>query len=326
MKSLNVDQITTRGKPRQIHTKQISNGFRLCSSRHHRCHDRSKKKGKRKPEEVVVTLSPSQDAYNKRLAETLNLNRTHRILAFKNKPQPPPLQAYSSLHQQQQQLPKPRRHIHQTCRKTLEAPDILDDFNLNLLDWSSHNVLAIALSHTLYLGDASTGSVSELVTIEQNKGPITSISWSPDGSYIALGLNNSQVQVWDSSSNRKLRTLNNLHQSEVGSLAWNNHILTTGGMDEKIVNNDVRTRSHVVGEVCGLKWSGSGKELASGGDDNVVHIWDHSAGSQWLHRLEEHSSAVKALAWCPFLSSLLATGGGGEDGTIKFWNTHTGVC
>ncbi|KAL0836202.1 hypothetical protein Bca101_088091 [Brassica carinata] len=49
------------------------------------------------------------------------------------------------------------------------------------------------------------------------------------------------------------------------------------------------------------KWSGSGKQLASGGNDNVVHVWDRSA-------------------------ALLATGGGGGDGTIKFWNTHTEAC
>ncbi|CAN6861902.1 unnamed protein product, partial [Brassica oleracea] len=74
----------------------------------------------------------------------------------------------------------------------------------------------------------------------------------------------------------------------------------------------------------------SGKQLASGGSDNVVHVWDAAISSitttQWLHRLGEHTCAVKALAWCPFQSSLLATGGGGGDGSIKFWNTHTGAC
>ncbi|KAF3557973.1 hypothetical protein F2Q69_00011633 [Brassica cretica] len=124
--------------------------------------------------------------------------------------------------------------------------------------------------------------------------------------------------------------------SRVGSLAWNNNILTTGGMDGKIVNSDVRIRPVLAtyrghsGEVCGLKWSASGKQLASGGSDNVVHVWDAARSSttttQWLHRLEEHTYAVKALAWCPFQSSLLATGGGGGDGSIKFWNTHTGAC
>eukprot|EP00261_Vitis_vinifera_P028139 XP_010662198.1 PREDICTED: cell division cycle 20.2, cofactor of APC complex-like [Vitis vinifera] len=50
--------------------------------------------------------------------------------------------------------------------------------------------------------------------------------------------------------------------------------------------------------------------------------------SQWLHRLEDHTTAVKALTWCPFQRNLLASGGGGNDQCIKFWNTHTGsqVC
>jgi cell division cycle protein 20 (cofactor of APC complex) len=52
-----------------------------------------------------------------------------------------------------------------------------------------------------------------------------------------------------------------------------------------------------------------------------------SAGrTQWLHRLQDHLAAVKALAWCPFQSNLLASGGGGGDRCIKFWNTHTGAC
>lgn len=133
----------------------------------------------------------------------------------------------------------------------------------------------------------------------------------------------------------QLRTLQGGHNSRVGALAWNNHILTTGGMDSLINNNDVRIRSHIVEtyrghqqEVCGLKWSGSGQQLASGGNDNLLYIWDRSANTQtqWLHRFEDHTAAVKALAWCPFQSNLLASGGGAGDRCIKFWNTHTGAC
>ena len=38
--------------------------------------------------------------------------------------------------------------------------------------------------------------------------------------------------------------------------------------------------------------------------------------------LKTHTAAVKALAWCPFQGNLLASGGGGGDRCIKFWNTH----
>ncbi|KAL3837977.1 hypothetical protein ACJIZ3_022568 [Penstemon smallii] len=294
------------------------------------------KKGKENP---ALSSSPAREAYRKQLAETFNMNRT-RILAFKNKPPTPvdaiPQEFSATTHQVK--AAKPRRHIPQTSERTLDAPDLVDDYYLNLLDWGSSNVLSIALGSTVYLWDASDGNTSELVTVDEEMGPVTSVKWAPDGRHIAVGLNNSEVQLWDSTSNRMLRTLKGGHGSRVGALDWNNHILTTGGMDGQIINNDVRVRSHIVEtyqghhqEVCGLKWSASGSQLASGGNDNLLHIWDRSMASsnaptQWLHRMEDHTAAVKALAWCPFQGNLLATGGGGGDRTIKFWNTHTGAC
>ncbi|KAL5715015.1 hypothetical protein ACHQM5_016904 [Ranunculus cassubicifolius] len=291
-----------------------------------------------KGEQNQVPVSPAKEAYRKQLAEVLNMNRT-RILAFKNKPPvaeslfPEPTSSVS-----QSKPIKPRRSIPQTSERTLDAPEILDDYYLNLLDWGSTNVLVIALGDTVYLWDASDSTTSELLTVDADSGPVTSVSWAPDGRHIAVGLNNSEVQLWDTASNRRLRSLRGGHSSRVGSLAWNNHILTTGGMDSLIINNDVRIREHIVQkyeghqqEVCGLKWSSSGQQLASGGNDNLLHIWDRSMASsnsatQWLHRMEDHTAAVKALAWCPFQSNLLASGGGGSDRCIKFWNTHTGAC
>ncbi|KAK4278817.1 hypothetical protein QN277_016612 [Acacia crassicarpa] len=280
--------------------------------------------------------NPNADSpYQKLLAEAMNMNRT-RILAFRNKP---PEKVELMPHVSALYVPKSRRFISQNPERILDAPDLVDDYYLNLLDWGSSNVLAIALGNTVYLlWDVSNGSTSELVTVDGENGPITSVSWAPDGRHIAVGLNNSEVQLWDAASNRQLRTLRGGHRQRVGSLAWNNYILTTGGRDGRIVNNDVRIRSHFVEtyrgheqEVCGLKWSTSGQQLASGGNDNLLFIWDRAKSSsnsatKWLYRLEEHTSAVKALAWCPFQGNLLATGGGSGDRSIKFWNTRTGAC
>lgn len=55
--------------------------------------------------------------------------------------------------------------------------------------------------------DASDGSTSELVTIDEDIGPVTSVKWAPDGRHIAIGMNNSEVQLWDSTSNRLVSTL-----------------------------------------------------------------------------------------------------------------------
>jgi cell division cycle protein 20 (cofactor of APC complex) len=90
----------------------------------------------------------------------------------------------------------------QSAERTLDAPDLVDDYYLNLMDWGSSNVLSIALGDTMYLWDASSGSTSELVTVEEDNGPITSVSWAPDGRHLAIGLNSSDIQLWDTSSNR----------------------------------------------------------------------------------------------------------------------------
>ncbi|KAI3680910.1 hypothetical protein L6452_35689 [Arctium lappa] len=96
------------------------------------------------------------------------MNRT-RILAFKNKP-PTPSEAMfneSCASVQHSKPVKARRYIPQ-----------------NLLDWGSNNVLAIALGNTVYLWDASEGNTSELVTVDDEVGPVTSVKWPPDGRHI----------------------------------------------------------------------------------------------------------------------------------------------
>lgn len=122
------------------------------------------------------------------------------------------------------------------------------------------------------------------------------------------------------------------HTNRVSALAWNNAILSSGGRDSAVRNWDVRKRKHEAcvstlnnheQEVCGLRWSHNGMQLASGGNDNMLCIY--SAGFELQHRINAHQAAVKALAWCPFQSNLLASGGGTADRCIKFWNTTTGA-
>ena len=47
--------------------------------------------------------------------------------------------------------------------KVLDAPDLQDDFYLNLIDWSHQNLLAVGLGPSVYLWNAGTSEVSLLV-------------------------------------------------------------------------------------------------------------------------------------------------------------------
>ncbi|KAJ4768433.1 hypothetical protein LUZ62_033716 [Rhynchospora pubera] len=277
-------------------------------------------------EDSMVGISPSREAYRKLLVDTLLQGRT-RIFKFRNQPRTP---KRSFLDLPPAQPIKKQRRIPHHPEESLDVQDIICNRQLNLLDWGSNNILAVAVNDTVYLWNATTKSVSELVTVDD---PITSVSWDLDCRRIAIGLNNSHVQLYDPATNKMIRTLQGNDQDVlVGSLAWNNYLLTTGSADGLIINNDVRIRSPIVSTydnhsdgICGLKWSPSGQYLASGGADKLVHIWDISK-SDPLHRINDHTASVRALAWCPFQSNLLASGGGKTDESIKFWNASTGAC
>lgn len=223
--------------------------------------------------------------------------------------------------------------------RVLDAPALVDDFYLNLLAWSLTNLLAIGLEDAVYVWNASTGSVGLLCELP-NRSIATSLRWSDDGSYISIGKDDGHIEIWDIETNTKLRTLNcDNHQSRVALSAWNRHILTTSSRAGTIYNSDVRLPSHVTSkfegahsaEVCGLEYNKSGQQLASGGNDNLVCIWDIRQSTQGIDKAlplftkTSHTAAVKALSWCPYQSNLLASGGGSNDKSINFWNTISGA-
>jgi cell division cycle protein 20 (cofactor of APC complex) len=227
--------------------------------------------------------------------------------------------------------PSTTRHIPQNAERILDAPSMVDDYYLNLLDWNSQNILAIALSNSVYLWNASSGQITELMKTQTEDNIVTSVSWTKEGKYIAIGTNDGNVNLWDSEAVKPLRTLKG-HSARVGALAWNDAILSSGSKDTTVRNCDVRIQNYLVStyrehtqEVCGLKWSDDGSQLASGGNDNTVNIWDAGAASA-RYTFTDHSAAVKAVAWCPWQKDLLATGGGTADRCIRFWNTNSGAC
>ncbi|PHT95852.1 Cell division cycle 20.1, cofactor of APC complex [Capsicum annuum] len=136
--------------------------------------------------EHVGINSSSKEAYLKLLAQVFNMNRT-RILTFKNKP-PPSVERVSESpsHIQQSKIVKKQRYFPQSAERTLDAPDILEDFYHNLLDWGSNNVIAIGLGNFVYLWDTSNGSTTELLTVGDDFRMVTSVSWSPDGRHLAV--------------------------------------------------------------------------------------------------------------------------------------------
>jgi len=212
----------------------------------------------------------------------------------------------------------------------MDAPEMRDDFYLNLLDWSAGDDLAVGLGRAVYLWNARNSRVSKMVDLGCNTD-VTSLSWAPNSSlHLAVGGSNGEVQIWDKEKNKKLRTMES-HRGTVCSLAWNGYVLSTGGRDGYIYHRDVRQRDHFFSkvhahksQVCGLKWSPNEQQLASGSDDCKVRVWSLH-GDVPVLECSKHQAAVKALAWSPHQSGVLASGGGVADRCIHLWNTTNDV-
>ncbi len=285
--------------------------------------DTPSKKGPRKAFDRFIpsrsngsALHVSSD-YTSELARACGMPVDKRILAYG--PEPPVAIPKSA------RWTRPasrRRKIAQQPVKVLDAPGLKDDFYLNLLDWKN-NSLAIALDDSIFLWKSDEGSVVDLCQVKENEY-VSSVQFSNDGAYLAVGTSSGDTQIWDIESSSKIRSMKG-HVSRVGVCSWDKHTLSTGSRDGSIIHNDVRIARHKVAqleahasEVCGLKWRPDGQLLASGGNDNAVNIWD-ARSSTPTYTKTDHMAAVKVTR------NFNVIGGGLVSLAIKFtcnrrWN------
>ena len=114
--------------------------------------------------------------------------------------------------------------------------------------------------------------------------------FSKQGHYLAVGTQSGLVQIWDAAAEKRTCDLRG-HTGRVSSLSWNGDTLCSGSRDLSINQWDrhnpispVRKYNGHTHEVCGLKWSPDHQLLASGGNDNKVHVHVHVAYCVWGER------------------------------------------
>ncbi|KFP14795.1 Fizzy-related protein [Egretta garzetta] len=217
---------------------------------------------------------------------------------------------------------KPTRKISKIPFKVLDAPELQDDFYLNLVDWSSLNVLSVGLGTCVYLWSACTSQVTRLCDLSVEGDSVTSVGWSERGNLVAVGTHKGFVQIWDAAAGKKLSMLEG-HTARVGK--------EVGG----------RAETRVLGQSCGKSsccptalirpsatlWlvgvAGAWRKFDHVSPPCQLLVWNHSSLSP-VQQYTEHLAAVKAIAWSPHQHGLLASGGGTADRCIRFWNTLTG--
>ncbi|CAJ0649257.1 4848_t:CDS:2 [Entrophospora sp. SA101] len=186
---------------------------------------------------------------------------------------------------------------------------IKDDFYLNVLDWSTFDVLGFGLDSMVHLWNCGAKRLMQLQTLNI-ESTVTSVKWSKMNMNLAVGTLNGRVQIWDLKTLTKIRDMNG-HMKRVGTLSWNNNIITSGSGDKFIMHKDIRCQQDYVqifpghaSEVFIIKWSIEGNQLASGSNLNELFIWENRKHNP-IYSLRGHTAAIRALSWSPHESNLL---------------------
>ena len=268
-----------------------------------------------------VNASPAKEEYKRLLARNLFSGeaRNNRVLTFGCQSARAASEAASSSGESLRMLYTRNRGevskgaswwtgrpIPQSPERILDAPDLIDDYYLNLLDWNARNILAVALGDSVYLWNAATGGITPLMQTSGDGCHVTSIAWAPRGSdQMAIGTSDHSVQIWDTHKCRLVRSFDG-HSGRVGVLSWNNCMLSSGSRDSTIMHRDTRSPQRAVAtlhshcqEVCGLKWAPTGVQLASGGTARKrgrPSAWPKASASARVHRTVARCSSEQTAA------------------------------
>jgi WD40 repeat protein len=156
---------------------------------------------------------------------------------------------------------------------------------------------------------------------------VTALAFSSDGRKLAVGFSGGGIDILSVLDQSIVARLDG-HHAQINGLAFSpdGGLLASANSDKTVGLWNLKTSGpgqmlagHESPVLC-VSFSGEDDELlASAGADNKIILWNAKSG-KLVHTLEGHSSAVNALAFVPGQKTLVS---GGEDATVRFWNTST---
>jgi WD40 repeat protein len=192
--------------------------------------------------------------------------------------------------------------------------------------------------HLARLWDARQGRM--LRKLAGHDDWVRCVAFSFDGQYVATAGDDGKIRLWATAAESSHRTLDD-SGAGVYALAFSGdgRLLAAAGFDENVRLYDGRTgaegrariwnvadgkvRHELAGHrlrVNALAFSPDGSQLAAGGDERSVLLWDTSTGKT-AAKLPARPGKILCLAFCG--PRQLAVGG--SDNTVRVWNLAGGT-
>ncbi|HBE18902.1 MAG TPA: hypothetical protein DEG17_20525 [Cyanobacteria bacterium UBA11149] len=169
-----------------------------------------------------------------------------------------------------------------------------------------------------------------------HQGAVNSVSFSPNGKYIATASEDGTARLWNQEGNLEVELIG--HQGKVRSISFspNGEYIATASEDSTAILWDLSGNSitQFIGHqawVGSVSFSPNGQYIATASEDGTAILWDLSglaipktarfancfAAAQAIAKFVGHHGRVLSVSFSPN-SEYIATAS--EDGTAKLWN------
>jgi len=179
--------------------------------------------------------------------------------------------------------------------------------------------------YTLRLWDVATGK--EIQSFAGHTGGVSSIAFSPDGSFALSGSWDDTLRLWDVAAGKQIRSFAG-HTGGVDSIAFSpdGRFALSGGDDtlclwEVATGKEIRSFAEQESSlVQSVAFSPDGRFALSGSLNRTLCLWDVATGKQ-IRSFAGHTDVVNSVAFSPDGKFVLS---GSDDSTTRLWDINTG--